>query len=127
MTNVVHSSPIIVTLMMEAISSFETAVFTRATRRNISEDCTLCSHWLEEFSSTVPKAENSCFEIHVPIRRHRSFVVAVMNLYLQRTARTPNGLEHNRSERIPREKVKGMLYWGSHFQACYFRMKFISL
>jgi hypothetical protein len=35
--NVVPSSPILVTLMMEALRS-ETSVLTRATRRNIPED-----------------------------------------------------------------------------------------
>jgi hypothetical protein len=35
--NVVPSSPILVTLMMEALSSSETSALTRATRRNISE------------------------------------------------------------------------------------------
>jgi hypothetical protein len=36
--NVVPSSPILVTVMTEALSSSETSVLTRATRRNISED-----------------------------------------------------------------------------------------
>jgi hypothetical protein len=47
--NVVPSSPILVTLVMEVQSSCETLVLTRATRHNITED-----------AIRLPKAEHRC-------------------------------------------------------------------
>jgi hypothetical protein len=49
--NVVSSLPILVTLMMEALNSFETSVLTRAPRRNITDDGILHSYGGESLKS----------------------------------------------------------------------------
>jgi hypothetical protein len=52
--NVVSSSPILVTLRMEALSSSETSVLTKAILRNTPEDAILHSHRRENLKSYIP-------------------------------------------------------------------------
>jgi hypothetical protein len=52
-TNVIPSSPILITLMKEALSSSETTVLTRTPRRNIPGYTILRSHRRENLKSYI--------------------------------------------------------------------------
>jgi hypothetical protein len=52
-SNVIPSSPILVTMMMEALRSSETSGLARATRPNIPKDDILHSHFRENLKTYI--------------------------------------------------------------------------
>jgi hypothetical protein len=60
--NVVPSTPIVVTLMIEVLCSSETSAPTRDTRRNITKVGILHSHRRENLKSYKPWASTASFE-----------------------------------------------------------------
>jgi hypothetical protein len=107
--NAAPSSPILVTLMMEELSSSETSVLTRATWCNIPEDVILYSHRRENlihFSWTLQIRKTFCPSWKIPLvlvargwllvefhRGHRKVFATTAELLLSVGKRS--GIGHN--------------------------------
>jgi hypothetical protein len=98
--NVLNSS-ILVTLMMEALCSFETSVLTRSTRINNPEEAILRSHRREDISMYVSIYLSMYWSIYLSCLSACPIPRGLLNNIIYR--RTVGSLKHEERDKIWRE------------------------